>query len=93
MKFLMEVPFVMTLARWVWGEDTEVTPKLCIETFPVMIGPCWSRLVVKGLGIGIILGACLNKLPIIVNLMNSKSTAGLSRTSIYGEIIGESKMD
>jgi mannose-P-dolichol utilization defect protein 1 len=40
----------------------------------------------KLLGLGIILGSCLNKFPIILNIWRSRSTAGLSRTSVYGEI-------
>lgn len=77
----------MSLARWVWGEDRAVTPEYCIEFFPIMNNSCWSRLIVKGLGIAIILGACLNKAPVVINILNTKSTEGLSRISIYGEIL------
>jgi mannose-P-dolichol utilization defect protein 1 len=89
MKFLLDVPFVMSLADWVWGKDpdAQVSPELCVEAFPVMNGACWSQLVVKALGIAIIAGACLNKAPIMLNILDSKSTAGLSRTAIYGETI------
>lgn len=79
----------MALATWVWREDpaADVNPELCLGAFPWMTGGCWSRLIVKGLGIGIILGSCLNKTPIMLNILDSKSTVGLSRTAVYGEAI------
>jgi hypothetical protein len=89
MKFLLDVPLVMSLAAWTWGQnsDDQVSAELCVETLPFMNGGCWSQLVVKGLGIAIIAGACFNKAPIMINILNSKSTAGLSRTALYGESI------
>jgi mannose-P-dolichol utilization defect 1 len=87
MKFLLEIPLVMSMASWIWGEDPAVTPDLCIELAPTMSSACWSALVVKGIGIAIIVGACMNKAPIILNILKSKSTEGLSRGSIYGEQI------
>jgi hypothetical protein len=89
MKFLLDVPIVMFLADWIWGQDPsdQVSPELCIETLPFMSSGCSSQLAVKGLGIAIIGGACFNKAPIMVNILNTKSTAGLSRTAIYGESI------
>lgn len=87
MKFLLDIPLVMSLATWIWGEDPDVTPELCVELSPLMNGPCWSRLVTKALGVAIILGACVNKIPIINNILKTKSTEGLSRNAIYGENI------
>jgi hypothetical protein len=89
MKFLLDLPIVMVLADWIWGQDAndQVSPELCIETIPFMNAGCSSQLAVKGLGIAIIGGACFNKAPIMVNILNTKSTAGLSRTAIYGETI------
>ena len=48
---------------------------------------CWTKLIIKGLGVAIILGSCLNKTPVMMNLFRSKSTSGMSLSSIYGEII------
>jgi len=89
MSFLLDVPFVLSLATWVWGGDpaADTSAELCIQALPWMTTSCWSRLLVKGLGIGIILGSCLNKMPIMLNIWNTKSTAGLSRTAVYGESI------
>jgi len=89
MKVLLDSPLVMSIAEWVWSQDTseDVSPERCVESLPIMNVGCWTRLIVKGLGIAIILGACLNKAPVMLNIWNSKSTAGLSRGSIYGDII------
>ena len=85
----MYVPFVMAFANWVWSEDDaeDVSPELCIQTTPFMNTGCWSRLAVKGLGVAIILGACLNKAPMIYNILSSKSTQGLSGGALYGELL------
>jgi len=90
MKFLLDVPLVMAVARWVWGDDDakNVSPEACVEGFPFLMAPgCWTRLLAKGVGVGIIVLSCLNKAPIMRNILKSKSTAGLSRASVYGETI------
>lgn len=89
MKFLLDIPFVMALAEWVWSEAEaeDVSPDLCITNLPLMNAGCWSGLAVKGLGIGIILGSCLNKAPMIYNIWTSKSTQGLSGGALYGELL------
>jgi mannose-P-dolichol utilization defect protein 1 len=89
MNFLLERPWFMAAARWVWADDesSAVSAKQCVETLPLMYASCWSGLVVKALGVAIILGSCLNKLPVILNLLDSKSTVGLSRGSLYGDAI------
>lgn len=87
MNRLIEIPLIMAVADWIWGEDPLVTPAFCVERIPVMSSECWSRLIVVGLGVAIILGACLNKAPIMINILNAKSTSGLSATAIYGETL------
>lgn len=89
MKILLDIPLALTFGNWVWGEDEnpDVSSEICLDTFPFMISGCWSRLLVKGLGIAIILGSCLNKIPIMRNLMNTKSTEGLSRGSTYTDAV------
>jgi len=86
---LLESPVVVSLATWVWGDaESEASASVCLKGFPFwMPMACWSQLVVKGLGVGIILGSCLNKLPIIRNILSSHSAVGLSRPSVYGEIV------
>ena len=89
MKFLLDIPLVMTFAEWVWCEDeaADVSPELCIASLPWMNQGCWSRLLVKALGIAIIAGACLNKAPLIYNILQSQSTKGLSGGALYGELL------
>ena len=89
MKFLLDIPFVMALAEWVWSEAEaeDVSPEVCISGLPLMNSGCWGGLAVKGLGIGIILGSCLNKAPMIYNIWTSKSTQGLSGGALYGELL------
>ena len=59
----------------------------CLEAVPLMPGGCWSRLIAKGLGLAIIVGACISKTPMMLNLWNSQSAAGLSKQSLYGEVV------
>uniref|UniRef100_A0A7R9WVS7 Solute carrier family 66 member 3 n=1 Tax=Craspedostauros australis TaxID=1486917 RepID=A0A7R9WVS7_9STRA len=86
---LEAIPMVMPLAQWIWGADPteEVNPKVCLSTIPFLAAGCFSQLIAKALGVAIILGSCLNKTPIMINVLNSKSAAGLSRNSLYGEVI------
>ena len=46
-----------------------------------------SELVVKALGWAMIVGAIVNKWPVLWNVVQSQSTAGLSRGAIYGETL------
>jgi mannose-P-dolichol utilization defect protein 1 len=87
MKFLLDMPFVMSIAALIWGEESSVSPDVCVGGFPFMLADCWSQLVVKGLGVGIILGSCLNKAPIMINVIRSGSAAGLSKSSLYGDAL------
>lgn len=87
MKFLFDSPLVVSLAEWVWGKDPHVSPDFCINILPWMDTACWSGLIVKGLGIAIILGSFLSKAPVMLNIMNAKSTKGLSSVAIYGETL------
>lgn len=89
MIYLADVPLVVTIAEYIWGDDAteEFSPSICLSSVPFMNQPCWTRLIVKGLGIAIILGAFLNKAPVIANLLNSKSVVGLSKTGVYGDVL------
>jgi len=82
MVALADIPFVLPMAEWVWGEEEAQT---CLSAFPLIGASCFSQLVAKFLGIGIILASMTNKMPIMVNMMNSQSAAGISRNSLYGE--------
>ena len=94
MKLILENPLVIGFAEWVWHDspssdtaDHAISPELCLATMPVMNGACWSALLAKGLGVAIILGACLNKAPLIYNIWTSQSTQGLSAGALYGELL------
>ena len=82
MKFLLELPPVVALAIWLWGED-----QTCLDAFPFMPMDCWSALAAKGIGIAIILASCLNKAPIMRNILAARSVEGLSRFSFYGDAL------
>ena len=86
---LVENPYVLSLATWAWGSDPSplVTPASCLDSLPILAGPCLARLVAKLVGVCIILASCANKAPVIRNIVASGSVAGLSATAIYGEII------
>lgn len=87
MKFLLDIPIVMSAAYMIWGEAEEVSPESCVASFPFMALPCWSLAVAKALGVAMILGAFLNKAPVVVNLIDTETTEGLARGSIYGDIL------
>uniref|UniRef100_A0A7S4EL19 Solute carrier family 66 member 3 n=2 Tax=Pseudo-nitzschia australis TaxID=44445 RepID=A0A7S4EL19_9STRA len=82
MVALIDIPFVQPLAEWIWGEEDAST---CLSEVPFISAACFSQLVTKGLGITIIFGSMLNKVPIMVNMIKSQSAAGISRKSLYGE--------
>jgi len=48
-------------------------------------GPCLSLAISKALGYVTIAGACLYKMPVVVNILKSKSGAGLHPISVYLE--------
>jgi mannose-P-dolichol utilization defect protein 1 len=82
---------VNVAAEWAWGIESGengISAEFCLENFfPFPPIPCIVALAMKGLGIAIIAGACLNKAPLILNIVNNKSVAGMSTSAIYGEII------
>jgi hypothetical protein len=86
---LIEIPFVRPLAEWIWGADAsdDVSPEICLSQIPFISSGCFSQLLTKALGMAIIVGSCLNKAPIIINMMKSQSATGISRNSLYGEAI------
>jgi hypothetical protein len=78
--------WIEAVAEWIWGSDKSTT-EFCAASFPVMNGGCWSQLISKLLGVVIILGSCLNQVPVMMNLYKSKSASGLSKTYIYGDLL------
>jgi len=81
---LVDIPIVQPLSEWIWGTDNAV---VCLSELPLLSMPCFSQLFTKVLGVAIICGSMLNKVPIMVNMMNSQSAAGISRNSLYGEVM------
>jgi len=80
---LIDIPFVKEISEWIWGKDDGAATK-CLTSFS---SPCFSQLVTKLLGVAIIGGSMLNKVPIMVNMMKNRSAAGIARNSLYGELI------
>ncbi|MEQ2279138.1 Mannose-P-dolichol utilization defect 1 protein [Ameca splendens] len=66
-------------------------PESCYDTFfldfDFLDVPCLKIVVSKALGIGIILGSVLVKLPQIIKLMGAKSAEGLSFNSVLLELL------
>lgn len=79
---IIDIPFAMPLAEWIWGEEDALA---CLSGVPFLSKPCFSQLVAKAFGIVIILASMLNKIPVMRNMINSQSAAGISRNSLYGE--------
>ena len=69
------------------NNSNDLWNNICFQQFPFMDKTCWITVLVKGLGIAIILGACLSKVPFMLNLIQTKSATGLSRSASYGEVI------
>lgn len=86
---LADNSFILSLATWAWSEDPSplVTPTTCLESLPFLTTPCLSRFLARGIGIAIIVTSCINKAPILRNILKSKSVAGLSVGGTYGEVI------
>ena len=82
---------VDVFAEWAWGnasKESGVSPEFCLENFfPFAPVPCLVSVAMEALGIAIILGAFLNKAPVILNIVNNKSVAGMSPSALYGETI------
>lgn len=83
----------MAVAEYIWtrtdddNDESMTSPHLCVSSFPFMPGGCWSQLIPKVLGMLIILGACFNQVPMMLNLYNSKSALGLSKAFLYGDLL------
>uniref|UniRef100_A0A7S1FQM3 Mannose-P-dolichol utilization defect 1 protein homolog n=1 Tax=Corethron hystrix TaxID=216773 RepID=A0A7S1FQM3_9STRA len=83
--------FLDAAADLVWLEaskkDPAISPAFCADSLPFVPLPCLPSLAAKCLGLAIIAGACVVKLPLFRNILRSRSTAGISRGSSYGEVL------
>lgn len=110
-KTLIDLPVVISLAEWIWGNDDDdindngidkyddmgheneddtiqmMSPQICLHQIPYLSTPCLSQLIAKLSGIGIIIGACFNKTPTILLLIQAQTADGFSRSSIYSETL------
>lgn len=78
------------IANWLWNSNPSpdiVSPQICMESFPYLTKPCLHSILTKLIGVAIIVGACLNKAPVLFNVAQTKSTTGLAVGSVYGEVI------
>merc|ERR1719238_2391483 len=81
----------MDLLKWSLGPSgVNLVSDECLVTyldeFDFLNGGCFSATLSKGLGLAIIAGSILVKVPQIVNLMASKSAEGLSLFSVLLEL-------
>ena len=74
---------VKILATWIWESDINGKNDISTEFHFENIFP----LAMKMLGVYIILSACLNKAPLIINIVSNKSVGGMSVGSVYSETI------
>jgi mannose-P-dolichol utilization defect 1 len=89
-KSIFELPLVVSIGKWIWEKTPNpgISPEICMSGLPLsMSSDCWMQVVVKVMGLTMIVGACGNKAPTLVNIVQSKSVAGLPKSSIYGETI------
>jgi len=87
-----ELPmFIKSLGEWIWGNapNPNISPEICLHAVAQwqMSWDCGMQIVVKAMGISMILGACFNKAPTLLNIVQSKSTTGIPKSSIYGETL------
>ncbi|KAJ1734700.1 hypothetical protein LPJ61_000940 [Coemansia biformis] len=66
------------------GEDCTVT---LIDKFNLFEPTCLRHALSKGLGLGIVLGGCIVKLPQLFKILKSKSVAGISFSSYVLELL------
>lgn len=100
---LEDIPFVLPLAEWMWSMEEEQeeanpvsslsAPQFCLSLVESLDIPnflqsaCFTQAVSKLSGIGIIVGACFNKAPTVLNMLEAKSAEGFSRMSLYTECL------
>lgn len=65
------------LELWIW----------VFQFFHSFLGACFKSLASKGLGIGIIAGSVLVKVPQITKILNNKSAEGLSIVSVFLDLM------
>jgi hypothetical protein len=98
---ISHLPLVVPLARWLWSADSEddatsstaVSPEYCLSLVDSLAlvdfssSSCLALAVSKGLSVGILVGACFNKAPTVMNMMQAQSAEGISRLSLYAECL------
>jgi hypothetical protein len=85
MVTLQDLPFVSAIAEWIWGgtvQNEKISPDICLSQLPLLGMDCFKQLLSKCLGLAIIGGSMLNKLPIMINMWSSQSASGISRNSL-----------
>ncbi|KAJ2550370.1 hypothetical protein EV175_004097 [Coemansia sp. RSA 1933] len=58
-----------------------------IDNFSILEPECLRHALSKGLGLGIVLGGCIVKLPQLFKIINAKSVAGISLASYVLEVV------
>jgi mannose-P-dolichol utilization defect 1 len=65
----------------------QTTTKAESDARQVVAVECWNMLLAKILGLSIITGACLNKVPVIRNLLRAQSSAGFTRSAVLMDLV------
>jgi len=85
--FILKVPLIPELVNYIWQQP--LSPEYCLEdvlNFDAKFG-CYKSLIVKLLGLAMIMGAFLNKAPVLMNVFSNRSVAGLSKYALYSEVV------
>lgn len=67
-------------------DNTFFNPSHEIELSIIILVPCFKATLSKGLGIGIIVGSILVKVPQILKILGSKSAEGINIYGVYLEL-------
>jgi mannose-P-dolichol utilization defect 1 len=74
-----------SLTGWLLRQTTTTTGS--DDDRQVVAVECWNKLLAKVLGLAIISGACLNKVPVIRNLLKARSSAGFTRPAVLMDVV------
>eukprot|EP00548_Thalassiothrix_antarctica_P000012 CAMPEP_0194136418 /NCGR_PEP_ID=MMETSP0152-20130528/6436_1 /TAXON_ID=1049557 /ORGANISM="Thalassiothrix antarctica, Strain L6-D1" /LENGTH=260 /DNA_ID=CAMNT_0038833065 /DNA_START=104 /DNA_END=886 /DNA_ORIENTATION=+ len=86
--FALKIPLISEFLNYIW-QQPPLSPEYCLEdvfNFDAKYD-CYKSLIVKSLGLAMILGAFLNKAPVLMNVLSTQSVAGFSKYALYSEIV------
>ena len=76
------------------NHTTTISPERCLAHVDalqlhdfVFTSGCFAHCVTKGSGVAIIVGACFNKAPTMLNMIQAQSAEGFSPMALYMEVL------